>query len=117
MSPEPTPFDHRPDAALGGALGQALAPRDHEAFVARVMAALDDAGIAHWDVLASWARAGIAAAAVAVIVGGLLIARPSGSPASLEDVLAVAAGPVAPALVAAPNPPDPSVVLISAEER
>ena len=117
MTPEITPFDHRPDPALGGVLGRALAPGDQAAFVARVMAALDEAAIAHWDVLASWARAGIAAAVVAVIVGGLLVARPAGSPASLEDVLAVAAGPSAPALVAAPMPPDPSVVLISAEER
>lgn len=117
MTPETTPFDHRPDAVLGGALGRALTADDQAAFVARVMAALDDAALAHWDVLASWARTGIAAAVVAVIVGGLLLARPAEAPASLEDVLVVAGGPAAPLLVAAPSPPDPSVVLISAEER
>ena len=117
MTPEPTPFDHRPDPVLGGALNRALAADDEAAFVARVMAALDKATVAHWDVLASWARAGIAAAVVAAIVGGLLLARPTETPASLDDVLAVAGEPTAPLLVAAPSPPDPSVVLISAEER
>ena len=117
MTPEFTPFDHRPDPVLGGALSRALAPADQAAFVARVMAALDNTALAHWDVLASWARAGIAAAVVAAIVGGLVLARPTEAPASLEDVLAVAGGPAAPLLVAAPNPPDPSVILTSAEER
>ena len=117
MTPEPTPFDHRPDPVLGSALRRALSPGDQAAFVARVMAALEDARTAHWDVLASWARAGIAAAALAVILGGLFVGRAGLTPASIDDVLTLAAGPSAPILVGASSPPDPSVVLPSAEER
>src|SRR5205807_10453420 len=65
MTREPLPFDHRPDPALGAALGQALEPEgaDHAAFVARLLARLDDArGTPSWDrVLARWARLGVAA--------------------------------------------------------
>jgi len=118
MIPEPTPFDHRPDPVLGNALHRALDPGDQAAFVARVMAALETARAAHWDVLASWARAGIAAAVLAVILlGGILAARPNRTPASLDDVLALAAGPSAGVLVGASSPPEPSVVFPSAEER
>jgi len=118
MIPEPTPFDHRPDPVLGNALQRALDPDDQAAFVARVMTALENARTAHWDVLASWARAGIAAAVLAVILlGGFLAGRPTRSVASLDDVLALAAPPSAGVLVGASSPPEPSVVLPSAEER
>jgi anti-sigma-K factor RskA len=117
MISEPTPFDHRPDPVLGSALRRALSPDEQAAFVARVMAALDSARAAHWDVLASWARAGIAAAAIAVLLGGLLVGRTRLTPASIDDVLTLAAGPSAPVLVGASSPPDPSVVLSSPEVR
>jgi len=118
MTQESTPFDHRPDAALGAALREALAPGDHAAFVARVLAGLEaPPRAAHWEILASWARAGIAAAAVAAFVAGLLGERALRAPDSPVDLLAAAAAPSAQALLAAPLPPDPSVVLASAEEQ
>lgn len=121
MIQDPTPFDHRPDPALGAALREALAPGDPPAFVARVVAALDAhssrsrSTLVHH--LASWARAGIAATAAAAIIGGLLLGRRAPAPASLDDVVVLAAGPTAQALLEAPAPPDPSFVLVSAEER
>src|SRR5206468_1543844 len=65
MTREPLPFDHRPDPALGAALRQALEPQEgsHAAFVARLLARVDDSrGAGSWDrVLARWARVGVAA--------------------------------------------------------
>jgi len=116
MNPELMPFDHRPDPALGAALRQALTAADDAAFVARVLARVARAPIAHWDVLASWARAGIAVAAVAALVAGFLVGRAVTTPTSLEDVLVAAAGPSARALVTSSRPPDPSVVLAAVEE-
>ncbi|HET8713636.1 MAG TPA: hypothetical protein VFM23_08165, partial [Gemmatimonadales bacterium] len=64
MKDQPS-FDHRPDPELGAALRAALDPPDDQAaFVARVMAqyenALERSSVAPFDVLASWARPGIA---------------------------------------------------------
>ena len=117
MTQESTPFDHRPDAELGAALREALAPGDQAAFVARVLAGLETPRVASWEILASWARAGIAAAAVAAFAAGILAERAMSAPVSVDDLFASAAGPSASALVAAALPPDPSVVLVSAEER
>ena len=71
------PSDFRPDPEFAAALRSALEPKgDHAAFVARVMArydqALDRATVPTLDVLASWFRPGIAAAAAALIAGFLL---------------------------------------------
>ena len=74
-------FDHRPDPELGGALRRALdSPRDDQAaFVARVMARYDDAlaaaTVPTWEVLAGWARRGIAVALLAAVVGGFVLGR------------------------------------------
>jgi len=116
MNPELMPFDHRPDPVVGAALRQALTAADDAAFVARVLARAARAPIAHWDVLASWARAGIAVAAVAALVAGFLVGRAVSAPTSLEDVLVAAAGPSARALVISSRPPDASVVLAAVEE-
>jgi hypothetical protein len=120
MTPEPTPFDHRPDPELGAALRAALAATDEPAFVARVLSRLRTRPLAYWEVLASWARTGITAAVAGALIAGFLVGRAnsaSATPASLDDVLAAAAGPSARALVSASRPPDPSVVLASVEER
>lgn len=109
MTPEFTPFDHRPDPVLGSALRAALAPGDEPAFIARVLARFDGRPIAYWDVLASWAQAGIALAAAAVVAGILIGARQP--PSTLDDVLADGAGYPARVVVDALRPPDPSVVL------
>jgi len=116
-------FDHRPDPELGAALRAALEPKDDQkAFVARVMAqyerALDRATIPTLDVLASWFRPGIAAAAAALIAGFLLgrtVLTPA--PASIDAAMAPLEGPGLAALVTAPDPPDASVVFSSLVEQ
>ncbi|HEY3220073.1 MAG TPA: hypothetical protein VGJ80_05010 [Gemmatimonadales bacterium] len=113
------PFDHRPDPELGAALRAALEPRDgHAAFVARVMAqyewASDRASVPTLDVLASWFRPGIAAAAAALIAGFLLgrtVLTPA--PASIDAAMAPLEGTGLAALVTAQDPPDASVVFTS----
>src|SRR5438552_18782578 len=117
------PSDFRPDPELGAALRSALEPKDdHAAFVARVMAqyerALERATIPTLDVLASWFRPGIAAAAAALIAGFLLgrtVLTPA--PASIDAGMALLEGPGLAAIVTAPDPPDASVVFSSLVEQ
>jgi hypothetical protein len=112
-------FDHRPDPELGAALRAALEPKDDQkAFVTRVMARYDQtlerATIPTLDVLASWFRPGIAAAAAALIAGFLLgrtVLTPV--PTSIDAAMAALEGPGLAALVTAPDPPDASVVFSS----
>ncbi len=54
------PFDSTRDAALGQLLREELTPRDVDSFTARILGQLGGRG-SSWDVLASWARPGIAA--------------------------------------------------------
>ena len=121
MNNELTPFDHRPDPALGAALRAALEPGDQAAFVTRVMAGLDAARAPSWEILAAWARRGLAAAAVAALVAGFLLGRSLHAPASLDDAFAASGtDPAAPALAAlatSQRAPDASVVLASMIER
>ena len=112
-------FDHRPDLELGAALRAALDPRDDQkAFLARLMAqyerALDRATVPTLDVLASWFRPGIAAAAAALLAG-FLIGRAvlTPAPASIDAAMAPLEGPGLAALVTAQDPPDASVVFSS----
>ena len=122
MKDEPS-FHHHPDPELGAALRAALEPRDNQAaFVARVMAHYDRAlargTVPMLDVLASWFRPGIAAAAAALIAG-FLIGRnfvspaPAADPATLDAAMAPAEGPGLAAFVTAQDPPDASVVFAS----
>ncbi len=119
---DPELFDHRPDPELGNALRAALQPRDHSAFVARVMAnygrALERASVPTWEVLASWFRPGLAAAIIALIAGfvfGLAVLNGRDTE-SIETAMAPAEGPGLAALVTAPDPPDASVVFTSLVE-
>jgi hypothetical protein len=114
-------FDHRPDPELGAALRRALDPPrdDQAAFVARVMARYDStlaaATVPTWEVLAGWARRGIAAAVVAAALGGFFVARAVQTPEA-PATLDAALTPVA--LINATDPPDASVVFASlVEER
>jgi len=117
------PSEFQPDLELAAALRSALEPKDdHAAFVARVMAqydqALDRTTVPTLDVLASWFRPGIAAAAAALIAGFLLgrtILTPA--PASIDTALAPIEGTGLAALVTAPDPPDASVVFTSLVEQ
>jgi hypothetical protein len=124
MSESPS-LDHRPDPELVAALRAALDPEDdHAAFVARVLAqydrALERATVPTLDVLASWFRPGIAAAAAALIAGflfGRSIVKPSQAPGSIEAAMAPLEGTGLAALVTAQDPPDASVVLTSLVEQ
>jgi len=114
-------FDHRPDPELGAALRAALEPSDdHAAFVARVMAqydsALERSSVAMFDVLASWFRPGMVAAAALVL--GFLLGRTvlDNRAESIDAALAPVEGPGLAALVTAQDPPDPSVVFTSLVE-
>jgi len=116
-------FDHRPDPELGAALRAALEPADDQSvFLARVMAqydnALDRSSVAMFDVLASWFRPGMVAAAAALVLG-ILFGRTildRMSPESIDAALAPLEGPGLAALVTAEDPPDPSVVFTSLVE-
>jgi hypothetical protein len=115
------------DVELGAALREALEPpTDQRVFVARVMAQYDRAlhrgTVAMFDVLASWFRPGLAAAAAALIAG-FLIGRsflgptPATEPASMDAAMAPVEGPGLAALVTAQDPPDASVVYTSLVDR
>jgi len=112
------------DLELRAALKAALEPKgDQAAFVARVMAQYDNAlersTIPALDVLASWFRPGIAAAA---LIAGFFLGRVALAPASpaasesIDAAMASAEGTGVAALVTAQDPPDPSVVFTSLVE-
>ena len=111
---EELPFDHEPDARLGAALREALAPAGHDAFVLRVMAGVSTTKAGSWDVLAGWAGRGIAAALLVALGAGFAAGRamqPSNH--SIEEGLMTApadSGTAAAALVRGNNPPDASIV-------
>jgi hypothetical protein len=109
------------DLELRAALKAALEPPDgHAAFVARVMArydaALERSTIPTLDVLASWLRPGLAAAA---LIAGFFFSRAVLAPAATESIDAAMApveGPGLAALVTSQDPPDASVVFTSLVE-
>jgi hypothetical protein len=105
----PSPFDARADAELGAALRVALTVGDDAAFVARVLAAAAAPRPRTLDVLAGWARGGIAAAVAAAALVAILIARAPGSDAgTLDEAYAAAVGSGTPAVLASSQAPDPS---------
>jgi len=108
-----TSFDHRPDPELGALLRAALEPTDHAAFVARVMAVVERREAPTLDVLARWARVGIAAAVLAAIAAGFALHRNTPANAAVEEALS---GGETGAVFAA-RTPDASVVLASWPER
>ena len=121
-------FDHRPDPELGAALRAALDPSgDQRAFVAAVMsrydAALERSTVPTWEVLASWSGRGVALAAAAALLTGILLGRAALTPARAPDATTSMNAAIAPseragltALVTAADPPDASVVLTSLVE-
>ena len=112
--PGSTPFDHRPDPLVGEALRRLLTTADDGGFVARVLAAAARPAVHPVDILAHWARPGIAAAVVAAMIGGLIVGRqflaPS-EPGGLDDAIAtsLSATPATAALASSEGPPDGSV--------
>lgn len=118
-------FDHRPDPELRAALRDALQPAagTEAAFVARVLAGYDAAllqrTVPTWQVLAGWARPGVAVAALAAALAGVLLGRSLRTPeppATFDAAMAPASGPGLSALVTAQDPPDASVLFASLAE-
>jgi hypothetical protein len=109
-----TPFDHRPDPAVGTALRQLLTAPDDATFVARVMAAAARPGAARspLDVLAGWARPGIAAAVLAAVVSGFAIGRRIAPQESLDEAMATSLlpSPASAAIAESEGPPDGGVI-------
>lgn len=71
-----SPFNSGPDEALGRLLRDALEPAHHGAFVTRIAAAIRaDARETIWDILAGWARPGVAAAAAIALTMALWLAQ------------------------------------------
>jgi hypothetical protein len=91
----PNDFGGTPDERLGALLREHLAPAGHAAFVGRVRAAIAAEPATSWDVLARWARPGVAAAAGILLALGLLfgLAQPSPSGVSLADAAQAAGVP------------------------
>ena len=113
MSESLTPFNHRPDPVLGAALREALQPRDPggAVFRARVLAAAERLPVPVVDVLARWARLGIAAAVAAALLTGMLVGRVG---RQAEPAVATADPG---AVVAGVQMPDASLLLAGYSER
>ncbi len=119
-----SPFDHRPDRALGNALRETLSGHDEEAFVRRVMARVTEiqngvtVGGDWWEVLGSWARPGLAAAAIGLVLAATVwIALIGGNPqanATLSDPLLTDDGQAIPAAFLAAQPPSLDQLLVEA---
>jgi hypothetical protein len=73
-----SPFDHRPDRELGKALESVLSGADEAAFVRRVLNRVAEMqeggslGLAWWEILDTWARPGLVAAALGLIAGVMI---------------------------------------------
>jgi hypothetical protein len=82
-----SPFDPGPDRELGDLLREALTPNANSEFVSRVLARLPAAG-SFWDVLAGWARPGIAAAVLLAAALGYWLAPQENRAPTAAEVLA-----------------------------
>ena len=83
MTP-PNPFDHAPDERLGALLRAHLAPPEDATFSARVLARLGAREDSSLDVLARWARAGVAAALI-LALAATAVARARTTAVALAD--------------------------------
>lgn len=82
------PFEQERDPALGAALAEALTPAESASFTSRVLASLGSARRNPWDVLASWARPGVAAAVLLMsLLGYWLVLERGRGPAPLASEL------------------------------
>jgi hypothetical protein len=112
------PFDAKPDAELGHLLRECLEAPDPDAFAARVRAAIGAEPRAEregsWEILARWARPGLAAAAIVLLSLGMWL---SGEAESVGATLADALQPAgAPAALFASAGSAPSTEALFAEE-
>ncbi len=119
-----SPFDHRPWRDLGRVLREVLEAGDNRVFVARVMAeirALDVRPFRSdwWEVLGAWARPGLVAAAVLVVLtmGLMISSRTTGAVEETTADDALQASTEASVLTVAANPPDVGFILATFPER
>jgi anti-sigma factor RsiW len=105
-------FDHERDPLLGEALRAALAPRDTAGFVARVLAAAERRPAPMVDVLARWARVGIAAAILAALAAGFAVAQGTGRSGEL-----VTTGTDAASVIEGVQAPDAVSLIAAFQER
>lgn len=126
--PNTSPFDHRPDEALGRALRDALAAGDDTAFTQRVLAGAEAvygerSPEQWWTVLTAWARPGLVAAiliiAAAAFWAGIWVGRTAGvqSAATLDPLQSDSEQLAVPSLLAERQAPDVDVVLAAALGR
>lgn len=85
------PFDARPDPVLGAALRGLLDGGDHAAFAAAVRARLPRPGNP-WEILARWARPGLAASLLFAAALGYWVTVQGSQGASAGGVSEVAIG-------------------------
>jgi hypothetical protein len=113
MKEHRTPFDHRPDPIVGEALRRALTPDDDAAFTARVLEAAARAPVySPVEILAGWARTGIAVAMFAAMGLGFALGLSLAEPAeTLDEAMAttLSSSPGTAALASSDGPPDGSV--------
>jgi len=117
-----SPFDHRQDRELGKALKETLSGHDEAAFVRRVMARVTEiqsgvpAGGDWWEVLGSWARHGLAAAAIGFMLAATIwlgvTGRSQETSSALGDPLQPNDTQVIPAAFLAAQPPDLDQLLV-----
>ena len=117
-----SPFDHTQDHELGEALRAVLSGKDDEAFTRRVLAAVGGVqvsmgwGTNWWEVLGSWARPGLVAAAIGLILSVTILASGLlGGPEPLltlgDPLQSADQASVLSALLSAGQPPDLNEVL------
>ena len=120
-----SPFDHRPDRELGKVLKSVLSGADEEAFVQRVMARVTEMqaggtiGPVWWEILGTWARPGLVAAALGLIAGAMIWAGGltfgGQNPTALGDPLqSIGDSGVPAAFLATAQPPSLSEVMATA---
>lgn len=117
--------DERPIPELAGLRAPRLSGRDRQRLRERILLAAEPilarrgSPPTSWDVLAKWARPGLVAASVALLVlAGAWQMRDAPEPAAqqvaLSDVLAVSESGAVPALLLASNEPDADAVVVAA---
>jgi len=88
VSHEPHPFDQAPDPEIRALLLRQLDGPAPERFVRQVIAGLPDRPAANsWEILARWARPGLAAAAITAVALGAWLATPRSSEPVAEPLL------------------------------
>src|SRR5262245_48397748 len=112
-------FDHRPDSVLGEALRDALTSPDDAAFARRVLDRAPQvlAGESWWEVLAGWARPGVAAAAAVLIGVTVWMADQPPETLIVDEPVAVAETLSAGTLLASQVMPEFQVEMVLGEDR